>query len=400
MTRVFEAPGFRLDSRPWTRVLIVGAGLYPHAQIVAADRPRFRHLSSVRTAVRALLQKLLGEWQVELAAPLGTVDLLLSEEQASDGTLWQPFGLPGEAAAGTPIEPPNNGTMGPALTSALAEAKPDDVLLVFFCGHGFWKGSRYFVLSDFGAREDTAWSVVDLDSLAQGLATKPPRTQWLFFDCCADISDEALEVIDDLGGTFIQITATAIRRGRKFGTLSQFGLASAAPGLQAFGISGGSTRFAEMLIEAIDGSGAQKRHDNAWWVDHVGLDDAIRSYHRRVADLDRPEFYKFVAPLKTEAPVRMRLRRLPAEPTSCLIATTAPPHLMRGATLVLAQRGGAAPINHVAPQNRLHLPLPPRRHFDVTLTFADSSQQVIEVFSDLPVAEPDPAEFVHGAPSP
>src|SRR5262249_24174340 len=153
--------------------------------------------------------------------------------------------------------------------------------------HGFWKSEQFFCLSDFGANMNNPWaSVIALDRFRQGIRQKEPRNQWLFFDCCSDIHEQVLNVLGNMGDPLITPTASGlVTAQRRYGAVSQFGLASSTPGLQAFGIPNRPSRFCEILIDAIEGAGAISRHKGEWWVDHRGIDDAVRSYARRKPDL-------------------------------------------------------------------------------------------------------------------
>lgn len=134
------------------------------------------------------------------------------------------------------------------------------IKLLLFCGHGFSRAARYFVLSDFASNPLDPWSqVVDLDGLAMGLRQVPPRTQWLFWDCCADIPSAILDALGPVGTPIIRPTGSRISSAAaNYGPLVRFGITSSPIGEQAFGIPNAPSRFIEMLVEAIDSAGATK----------------------------------------------------------------------------------------------------------------------------------------------
>jgi hypothetical protein len=148
MTRVYRSP----EKIRGLRVLIVGAGAYPYAKTATQDVPALPDLTSVAPGVMVFLQRLLTDWREGLAMGLLTVDLLLSDPKQPGGSHWPAFGVPGEAAAGQPLEPAYRQHLEQALFDALDGASGEDGLLVLFCGHGFSRAARYFVLSDFAPK--------------------------------------------------------------------------------------------------------------------------------------------------------------------------------------------------------------------------------------------------------
>src|SRR5258707_15372628 len=97
MTRIYSNPA-SANAEPRLRVLVVGAGLYPNAKTASVKRSILQDLTSVGPSVRAFVARLLTTWSADLAVPLGTVDLLLSETAQPNGSRWTALGVPGEAA--------------------------------------------------------------------------------------------------------------------------------------------------------------------------------------------------------------------------------------------------------------------------------------------------------------
>lgn len=95
-----------------TRVLIVGAELYPNARLRKRMRPALKELSGAGPSVRAFLTRLLMRWKDHLDAPLHTVDLLLSDPAQAAGSTWSALGVAGQVADATPVAPPRSGTCG------------------------------------------------------------------------------------------------------------------------------------------------------------------------------------------------------------------------------------------------------------------------------------------------
>ena len=396
MTRVYQRPEGHPPDEARTRALVIGAGHYPHAKRTDADIPTFEDLSSVGPSVYAFAAKLVRDWGNDLAAPLGTVDMLVSDCARPAGAAWSALGVPGEAADGMKLDAPTLANVNAAL-SAWLEADTRDHLLFLCSGHGFWKGERCFVLSDFGANTNNPWtSVIALDSFALGLRQHPPRTQWLFFDSCSDLPEQVLTSLGTVGDPLIRLTARGLATAQqRFGPVSQFGLASSTIGTQAFGIPDQPSRFSEMLIDALDGAGAVFQQHGIWWIDQRGIVDAVKTYAARKPDLQDPEFYEFVTPMSSDAPKRMYFRRVAVEPRSHLIASSIPPIALKNAAIHIKLEGASEPsFTFLPPQKRarVHVDLlPARHHYTVTVTFDGIAKQV-EIFADLPLAEQ--AEFI------
>ena len=397
MTRVYQRLDKDAPGEPRTRALVVGAGRYPHAKGTHSNLPTLNDLSGVGHSIREFVAKLVRDWGNDLIAPLGTVDLLLSDAAYPGGARWRTLGVLGEAPDGTRLEAPTLANVNGALTTWLQDANTGDHLLFLCCGHGFWKDERCLVLADFGANVNNPWtSVIALDSFALGLRQQPPRTQWLFFDCCSDIPEPVLTSLGLVGDPLIGLTVKGLATAQQqFGPVSQFGLASSTIGTQAFGIPDRPSRFCEMLIDALDGAGAVHHQHGIWWVDHRGIEDAVSSYAVRKPDLQDPAFYEFVTPISSDALGRMRFRRIADEPRSRLVAVSIPPIALKNATIVIKRKGTDQPSHTLLPPQRrakLHVDLlPARQHYTVTATFDGVTRQV-EIFADLPLAER--AEFI------
>ncbi|HEX7944233.1 MAG TPA: hypothetical protein VF495_06185, partial [Phenylobacterium sp.] len=294
MTRVFQAP---VAGGAGLRVVVVGAGAYPYAKGKAPRVPILSDLTSVAPGVMQFVRRLLVDWRESLADRLLSVELLLSDPAQPGGAVWPGAaidGVPlaGAAEAGLAIAAPTIPMLDAALSDALRDATRDDTLMVLFCGHGFSSVENFFLLSDFGQSPNNPWrDVVNLSQLATGLQQVPARKQWLFWDCCSDILEEALNAMGgNMGDAVVKPDAgalAAINRAYGPSSLSQFGMKSATLGAQAFGVAAKPSRFVEMLIEAIDGAGAIRPERGEWWVDDRGLVEAIKTCAVRHPDLDQ-----------------------------------------------------------------------------------------------------------------
>lgn len=398
MTRIYSNPNHTPNTLR-LRALLIGAGQYPNAKARSASTPQLADLSSVGPTVRTFASKLIRDWQDSLEVPLSSVDLLLSEP-GPDASLWTSSGVPGEVADATLIDSPNLPTVRAALANALQGADTADHFLFMCCGHGFFKGKRYFILSDFGADQLDPWSsVIDLDCFAEGLSQQKPRNQWLFFDCCSDIPDVVLNTLGPIGQPLIQPNALELILAlRNFGPLSRFGLASSTPGAQAFGIANRPSRFCEMLMEAIDGAGAVRKKNNLWCVDHMGIDMAVKSYASRKCTAANAAFYTYSVPIASDSQTRMFFRSLNVEPRSCFVAFSNPGAAIKDAKVIITQRASHAIIFQQNPPppgqlERIYLELAPRQYYDLSVCFPGGNSLSFPIWGDLPEAEPGQIEL-------
>lgn len=392
MTRVYQSP----DQAQGLRVLLVGAGSYPFVKSAVRGVPFLADLTSVAPSILTLLKRLLVDWRTSLGMPLVSIDLLLSDPGQPSGARWPGYGVRGEVAAGTLIDPPTVESVDRGLQAALAGAEANEGLLLFFCGHGFSRTDRYFLLSDFGCGGNPWSRAINLDQLDLGLWQEKPRTLWLFWDCCSDIPSEVLDTLGTVGTTLIQPRASALATANaNYGNLSRFGAASSQLGLQAHGTPNGLSRFTEMLLEALNGAGATKRDNQIWWVDHTGIQDALQSYVLRYPDLDKPGDYLFVTPFSSASLQRMRFRKLDSPPSSFLIARSEPRRGALKQAKLCVLPDGMLDDEHAVPGFGPSQPasaivcfkLPPRVTYTVKAAFV-GGEQTKSCFADLPLAEP------------
>jgi hypothetical protein len=378
------------------RVVVVGASTYPYAQIANDNLPALKDLTSVEPSVSVFLRRLLTVWRADLPMDLLSVDLLLNLPRAQGDAAWRGYNVPGELPQ--VLDPPTLANLDLALKAALDGAAADEGLLLLFCGHGFFGGNRYFVLSDFRQHLNPWRGVVDLTQLEQGLSQTPPRTQFLFWDCCADIPEAILDALGSIGDPIIAPQASKISAAATiYGRLSRFGIASSPVGSQAFGIPNAPSRFTEMLIEAIEGAGATIPQRGIWWVDDRGMMDAIQTYAQRHPELEDPEFYIFGTPFSSDSLERIRFRKLQEAPKSLLITSSAPRTALKEAQVkVIANGAQEALFTQTPPGEKavIYLPVPALQHYEVSVVFNRGAgpAQSQSCFASLPIAEP--AEFI------
>ncbi len=330
----------------------------------------------------------ISDWRGRLVKPLKSVDLLVCDPANPDGITWSP---PGSAAL--QLQAPTLAAIKIARDDWLAGATGDDMLLFYCCGHGIWlpSASRTFLASDFGADGDDPWSsAIALEDFALALPEKPPRLQWLFFDCCANTPPDVLEaqraratpliqsqlgqrkVMEELYGEVAQVTVSASRADA------------------AFGKDGRGSRFSEALLEACTHSGYREQGDDGrWWLDQASLDAAMASYSDRVAAIEEADYFNFTRLTVTDAqsPPRLLSR---IDPPNCMMFVNSDPmqrlkqgdltiRCVESAQNVGGQAAGAAALA------RFRQEVAPWKHYEVAAQFPEGAQMQTR-FAQPPIA--------------
>lgn len=359
-------------------MLILGAAHYPFAQIDKLRVPKLPNISSAAKSAVDFATRCIADWPDAFARPIASIDLLVNDAAAPDGIGFTPPG-----AAPLQLEAPTLVNIKAARKQWMDGAGPDDLLLFYCCGHGVWlpSVSRTFLASDFGADEDEPWSTaIALDDFRLALGDYPPRTQWLLFDCCANTPTEALEALRARANPLLQPQAGA--RGvmeQLHGALSQVAVAAASTGAPAFGKPGRASRFMEVLIEAFDNAGFRIQGDDGrWWLDQMGLENAMSSYALRVAPPQEEAYFTFARLTETDAPETPKLLGRTAPPTCTLLVSSDPSQRLQQCDLAISTGN---PAQLVASQaagpgalTRFRHDVAPFLTYEVKATFPEGAQ--------------------------
>ncbi|MBZ9735761.1 caspase family protein [Mesorhizobium sp. CA18] len=308
------------------RVLVLGAGHYPLAQL---SKPKVPKLADIASAARSAVEfaaHILTDWRPMLGKPLASVDLLVNTAQDPDGVT---FGV--EGVGPVKVEAPTLDNIIAARTSWLDGAMASDTLIFYCCGHGIWLPSvaKTFLASDFGSDEDAPWpKAISLDAFAQGLGDKAPREQWLIFDCCANIPPEALRDANPTPNPLVS-TTSGLRTAMidVHGPLIQATIASASLGLEAYGRQDGRSRLMDVFVEACQDAGFRDQaNDGRWWITLQSLENAMSTYRYRVAPPQDRDYYTFSRLTSSDAPDIPRLM-VRDKPAACTLLVTSDPAL-------------------------------------------------------------------------
>jgi hypothetical protein len=335
MTRIHEAA----QADGGVRLLVLGAGHYPHAQ---QSKPKVPKLADIGSAARSAVDfatRALTDWRALFRKPIASLDLLVNDATQPDGVNFACVGVPP-----TPVDAPTLANILAARTRWLADVGPNDILIFYCCGHGIWMPSigRTFLASDFGIDPESVWpGAVAIDRFIEGMGDKAAREQWLMFDCCANLPPQALRNSHPAANALVE--ATEGRRKAMIdvhGPLAQAVIASASQGAQAFGRANGRSRFMDVFIEACEGPGFRDQGQNGRWQTSLqGLEAAMATYRFRVAASEDRDYYTFARLTMSdaeEAPVLMS-RDAPAPCT--LLVTSEPPIKLKQGTLDIFRDG-------------------------------------------------------------
>jgi len=256
-----------------THALVIGIGAYPHliggSGQLAPSNDGMQQLSSPPISARKFAEWLILSYR-NPNQPLGSVALLLSENPQRDFT---------NPKSNQQIQPEN------ATYDQVDEAigdwamrggqNPDNLLLLYFCGHGIAQGADMALLmSDYGnnprARLEQA---LDFRRFRLGMARNLPRRQIYFVDACRANSDTLIEAFGYAG-------RVPIAPGLESAAEAPVYYATLA-GENAFGKPNEVSVFTDALLKGLNGSGSDNSEGD-WRVTTSRLKESI-DYHVRQA---------------------------------------------------------------------------------------------------------------------
>lgn len=306
--------------------MVLGAGHYPFAQASRPKVPKLANISSAAQSAIDFAKYALTDWRPLFGKPLASLDLLVNDAEYPEGLTFTCAGV-----EPTQVEAPTLANIISARGSWLQDIKSSDTLVFYCCGHGIWLPSvgNSFLASDFGVDEESPWpNAISLDALAQGLADKAPREQWLFFDCCASTAPQALRDTNPAPNPLVSTTYGMRKTVTDlYGPLVQAKVASASPGSDAFGRENGRSRFMDVFVEACEDAGFRDQAgDDRWWLTLQGLETAIYTYRFRVASPQDREYYHFSRVTHTDSTETPRLF-VRDKPAACTLLVSSEPSL-------------------------------------------------------------------------
>ncbi|MDP3479200.1 MAG: caspase family protein [Desulfoprunum sp.] len=261
-----------------THALVIGVGYYPH--LVGGDEEKFADCEGMgQLSSPPYSARMIAEWLISRFSnpdkPLSTVSLLVSEREQ------QPF-MVQPALAGPVL--PKIATMENVEQAVKAwkdkgDENENNLLLFFFCGHGFERGTDVILLpQDFGKDQDDPLDMaLNLNNLHSGMGKCKASQQCYFIDSCRSVSSTLLLKYSGEGRQIIAGSAKAPGKGPIF--------CSTLAGEAAFGRAGRETVFTEILLKSLNGCGSDNNNDDETWrVDTINLHEAICTLLREHPD--------------------------------------------------------------------------------------------------------------------
>jgi hypothetical protein len=274
MTLVVE----RAAQGPAIHVLAIGVGAYRHlpggSDPVTHDTLGLRQLSGPPRSVVAFVDWVVGHMRHPNAS-LGTVELLVSP----DSTYGE------DGAAPTAVEPPSLANVSSAFERwyGRCDENPDNVAMLYFCGHGVERSSPVLLLEDFGASKLALLkNAFDVGDLYEAMARCGARSQYFFVDACREIPFQLLEMVKDDASTLLNRKLIGDSRQDAALVLGTSG------GAKAYGRVDQVTRFTAALVRALDGLGGRPE-GGGWAVTVASLHGAVTGLMKDAADGAPPQ---------------------------------------------------------------------------------------------------------------
>lgn len=308
----------RQASGPAVHVLAIGVGAYRHLPKGAEPVPHDTYgLGQLTGPPHSAIHFV--EWiENHLRHPtveLGTIELLLSTRSRSD--------VPDRYAD---VDVPTMAEVTRAFDDwyARCDADPDNVAILYFCGHGVERGNQFLLLEDFGrVKHRMLENAVDIDSTFDGLASCRARRQYVFVDACREIPYDLARKLGSNAAILAEPEGVTDNRSDK-----ALVKATSGPGQKAYGRPGMPTRFTRALVGGLDGRGAVLR-EGVWQVSISYLSAAINFILRE--DPDAPPQQPDYLGSSADA-----LHQLPGPPEVPVRILSSPDGAARTASVALA----------------------------------------------------------------
>lgn len=262
---------------PQTHAFIIGVGAYRHlsggksSRLVIPDYG-LQQLTSPPLSARAFVDWLLSEYH-HPEAPLGSVELLLSEEVST------PCQLPGGRCVS--VQPATMAAINRAFKVWFdrCQQHSDNIAIFYFCGHGVMiQGDQILLAEDFGASPFQPFAnAINFDSFRRGMAQCQIRAQYFFVDACSDIPIPGLNIERACANPLIQPRWTdhdAVALVLK-----------ASPyGQSAYGQPGQVSLFTQALLRSLQGL-ACVHEAGEWVVTTYSLESVVTKVMNRLNSL-------------------------------------------------------------------------------------------------------------------
>ncbi|BCA62680.1 hypothetical protein HMP09_1914 [Sphingomonas sp. HMP9] len=304
---------------PGTHVLLIGIGEYDHLidgvkeKLELADG--MEQLDAPPQSVKALADWFLDGNFVNDERPLASLAMVVSTPE--------PYRYE-HAAATIPNADLPDGSTETVLAAirawlSRASSSEESQTIFYFCGHGVLSGTQTLLCRDFGAvTEDPFDQSVNFEKFHAAMATKIPEYQIFLVDACRT-SDSVVDMTTQLGGVGRRVLNGSSIKARG-GTPARQSIHLATSDLaKSWGRVNGLSLYAEALLRALSGGGAQRDLD--MWVGTDGLQTALGTYTARLAkaagveqepDRIKSGRFKIHKPARVQVPVYLTCNPLEA----------------------------------------------------------------------------------------
>lgn len=255
MTLLYEA---QLDG-PVTHAFIVGCGRYPYLQANHAANRR----APVAGAIA--LAKMLIDDRDRLVAPLGSLEILLSDPTIDDGSV-DIGNVLGDVLT-TLVEPADERHFRDRGDEWLGRIRPGDAAVFYFSGHGIAdrQGGAVGLLEDIKSRSNRPWAQsFSASNLSQALQTLGTASVWVFFDACQEIVAEFADRLWQVKNIDLKEVSLADITGEVCEPLA---LAGARTGQLAWApVDFEPPFFTQVLIKGLSGCCVERTQSHGWAV--------------------------------------------------------------------------------------------------------------------------------------
>jgi hypothetical protein len=276
MTQIRLAPS---GPGPATHALVIGVGYYRHLLGGPEQKPRVHLglsvLESPPRSAEKFANVLLGTDPASPglalhnpAAPLATLEVLISGRNPSTFAV---------GATTHVAEAATSDAVALAFDRWLAEVEghPDNVGILYFCGHGVMGNGpeQYLLLEDHGRSANRPFEAgsFDFTSTLRALWRRVPAQLYAFVDACRTHDARVAGTMGARPGPLLEETAST-RNVNLGSTLVE----ASGEGLPAYGDGAGVSRFTDALVRALDGyCGVPQPGSGQWLVNGEAISQAM-----------------------------------------------------------------------------------------------------------------------------
>jgi hypothetical protein len=249
---------------PVTHAFVVGCGRYPN---LGADGTADR--KAPIAGALAMARMLLAQ-RDKLIAPLGSIELLLSDPVATESVADIGTHLPD--ATVTRVDAADERHFRDSGERWLERICPGDVVVFYFSGHGIMDriGGAVGVLEDAKRSKLKPWTqTFSMTKLTMALRTVSAESAWIFFDACQEVVTEFADRLWEVDNIYFkELNLSDITNS----SCEPLALAGAAAGRFAWAPNGDEPPFfTQILLKGLSGCCVEKTREHGWAVTGVTL---------------------------------------------------------------------------------------------------------------------------------